>query len=639
MVFPYRAAYAAIFGEAENPYLSMSIEDLMRIPLSVAAKKEKALSDTAAAVFVLGHEDIKRSGATSIPELLRLVPGFDVARIDGHTWSVGLRTPSTSFSDQLLVMIDGRSVFTPLFAGVYWDALNIMLEDIDKIEIVRGSGGAIWGANAVSGVINIITKSAQKTQGGLITAGIGDQASEKGFGSLRYGFKLGDSGAARIYAKGFNRNDANIRANAPVSDWQDQRTGFRADWDMGQYQLSLDGEAYKGHESSVSTIMSATAPFSQRNTYQSQISGGHLLGLWQHHGLSVQAYVDRTSRSRLTFSEQRNTYDLDVKYHFDDITNHDIQLGADYRLSNDLIGNTFTISFNPASRHDSTYSAFIQDEITLSPTWQLTLGSKFEHNDYSGFEYAPSISLLWKASETQRLWASASRAYTPPSRADRSMRQTFVSSPFFNMGLIPSNLDTVDTTAFELGHRIQFNNQLSLDSTAYYSDSRKALAITTLPFDPINSFLGVQNINGLNTQTYGVEISALWQPSETWRLKGNYAWRNFQAQSRGTLAALSEILAYEKTGIPQIWSLSSSVDLPENITFDTHHYVVGSSRFRNIPAYNRTDIRLAWMPIKALETSLAIQNVFNVKHKEGRDASGSQATFGPSLYGQMNWAF
>jgi len=640
IAWPYCAAYAAVFGESDNPYLSMSIEDLMRVPLSIAAKKEKALSDTAAAVFVLNHEDIKRSGATSIPELLRLVPGFDVERVDGHTWAVAARFPSSSFSPQLLVMIDGRSVFTPLFAGVYWDALNVMFEDIDKIEIVRGSGGAVWGANAVNAVINIITKSAHDTQGGLITAGMGNQITEQEFGDLRYGFKLGDSGAARIYAKGFNRNDANIRANAPVSDWQEQRTGFRADWDMGQHQFTLDGEAYKGHESSVSTVMSPTAPLSQRTTYQSQLSGGHLLGLWQYDGLSVQAYFDRTSRSRLIFSEQRNTYDLDVKYHFDDITNHDIQLGAGYRLSNDLIRSTFTIFFNPASRHDSTYSAFIQDEITLSPTWALTLGSKFEHNPYSGFEYAPSISLLWKASDTQRFWASASRAYVPPSRADKSMGQAFVNSTSFKLGLVPnSSLETTDTTTFELGHRIQINHQLSLDSTAYYSDSRKAISTSRLPFDTANSFLGLKTINGINTQTYGVEFSALWQVFESWRIKGHYSWRNTQAQSRGTLAPLSEVVPYEKAGVPKVWSLSSSVDLPQNITFDIHHFVVDSSKLSQTPAYNRTDIRLGWQPSKVIETSIAMQNVFNLKHKEGRSSSGSQATFGPSLYGQINWTF
>lgn len=636
---PCRAADALFVAENGNPYLNMSIEDLMQVQVSIASKKPQSLSDIAAAVFVLTGEDILRSGATSLPEALRLVPGIEVARGNGHTWAVSARGFASSFSSGLLVMIDGRSVFTPLFGGVYWDVQNIMLEDIDKIEVVRGSGGAVWGANAVNGVINIITKSAQDTQGGLLVVGAGDSRVENGFGGLRYGFKLGEAGAARIFAKGFSRQDDNVRASAPIGNWQDKRLGFRADWDMNTSTFMLSGGMYGGHESTVSTLMFATPPYSEVTTYQSDVSGSHLLGLWQREGLSVQTYIDRTRRTRRTFSEHRNTFDLEVKYHAKPFVSHDLQWGLGYRTTSDRMTNSLALSFNPISKTDPLYSVFIQDEITLLPSLRLTLGLKVEDNNYTGVESAPDIRLMWEVSDKQRLWASASHAYVPPTRADADMSQLFVNTPNFQLGLVPNkNLKTIDIESYELGYRFQPQAHIAFEAVAYRNKYRHLLTDEKLPFDPILGFSGIQEGNFLNAKSKGVELNMSWQVLDQWRLTANYAWIQIRSYSTGG----TDLVSYQKlnTVTPNHrWSVNSALALSNQFTLDAQLYVVAESLARKVEAYTRADLRLGWNVKDTINVSLAIQNALDKKHAEFPDVLGNQTLFGRSYYGQMNWKF
>ncbi len=614
---------------ADNPYLGMSLEDLMQVQVSVASKKPQTLQDTAAAVFVLNHEDIRRSGATSIPEVLRLVPGVQVARLYGHAWAITSRGFISTFSNKLLVLIDGRSVFSPLFSGVYWDIQNVMLEDVDRIEVVRGSGGATWGANAVNGVINIITKSAHATQGGLLVAGGGND--EKGFGAGRYGFALGENGAARIYAKGFSRKDANSRNPGAVPNWKEQRGGFRADWDWGKQQAMLDGAIYSGSESAVSTIFQPNFN-NPVVTYAAKTSGGHLLGRWQDDGLSLQVYVDRTKRERLTFSESRNTMDIEAKYRFSPFKNHDIQLGLGYRRTHDNIPGTFGLSFTPISRTDYLYSSFIQDQMSLSRDVDLTLGAKFEHNDYSGLEWAPTARLMWRASENHRIWAAYSRAYVPPSRADRSLQEKFVNSPGFQMGLVPSpNMQTTHMTAYELGYRGNFGSRWSVDATVFLNDYRLLPTIETLPFKA--GFLGLQSANFLNARAYGSEWSVRTQLTPDWRLTAAYTWLLIH----GTRTGGNDTTTVTEFAAPRNqWSLNSAWDMSDTLTLDAQYYWMGRLDLKPvIKSYQRLDLRLGWKPVNGIEASLTVQNALNHKHAE----AWRKNIYGRSFYAKIVWTF
>ncbi len=626
----------ALATENNNPYLKMSIEDLMQVPLSVASKKPQALSDTAAAVFVLTSDDIRRSGATSLPEVLRLVPGIDVERINGHEWAVSSRGFTSSFSNSLLVMIDGRSVFTPLFAGVYWDVQNIMLEDVDRIEVVRGSGGAVWGANAVNGVINIMTKSAADTQGGLIVTSVGDNKRENGAMAIRYGFKIGEHGSARFFAKGFSRQDDNPKANGPIGNWKDKRLGFRTDWETNTSTFMLDASAYHGEES---TLMYAAAPYSATHTYQSAMSGSHLLGLWQRDGLSVQAYFDRTMRTRRTFAEHRDTMDLDLKYHAAIFHGHDLQWGVGYRTTSDTIVNTLALSLDPASRTDPLYSAFIQDELDLTNNLKLTLGLKVENNNYTGFESAPNIRLMWHINAKQQLWASVARAYRPPSRADTDLSQLFVNSPHFHLGLVANpHLETTDVSSYELGYRFQPQTNIALEITAYRNDYKRLTTNEELPFDTTTNFLAIKEANYLDAMSKGMELNVSWQIFEPWRLKTNYTWTRISARSTGGNDLTSA--RNTETGTPNhMWSIQSALTLTNQLTFDTQFYAIAESLAHKRQAYTRLDARLGWKPTDAIEFILAMQNVQNKRHHEYPDASGNFSEFGRSYYGQMHWAF
>jgi len=624
----------------DNPYLGMSIEELMQVQVSVASKKAQSIEDTAAAVYVITAEDIHRSVATTIPELLRGVPGFEASRIDSHTWATSARGLASGFSADLLVMIDGRSVFTPLFGGVYWDVQNIMLKDVDRIEIVRGSGGAIWGANAVAGVINIITKSSFDTEGGLVVAGGVSDKKEKGFVATRYGFSLGEHGAGRIYAKGFKRDDANARANAAVPDWKEQRVGFRGDWDLaGDSTFMLDTAAYKGSESSVSSIMSASAPYKTLTTYQTDTSGAHMLGLWKKSGLSVQAYFDRTERSRLVFGEKRDTTDIEVKYHQTSIDNHDIQYGMGYRLTSDDMTNTYTINFNPASKTDPLYSAFIQDEITITPDVLVTLGLKVEHNNYSGAENAPNIRALWKMTENQRLWASVSRSFIPPTRADHDMSQVFVSSAFFNLNQVPSpNVKTTDVRSYELGYRYIAGHDFTLEFASYFNDYTNYVTNEELPYDPVTSSVGIESANYLDGFIKGFELNTVWQTLDELRLTMSYAWSKAMSSSTGGNDTGSQGI-FETRKMNHAWVFGSKWDVTDHVIWDTSYYVNTESIATGIPGYTRLDTRLGWQPTEDLALSLAVQNLQDKKHAEFPTFSNELNEFGRSYYADVTFGF
>jgi iron complex outermembrane receptor protein len=510
----------------------LSLEELMGVEVTSVSKKEEKLFDAAAAIYVITQEDIRRSGATSIPEALRNVPGLEVVRLNANTWQISARGFVTT-ANKILVLIDGRSVYTPLFAGVFWDVQDTLLEDLDRIEVIRGPGGTLWGANAVNGVINIITKSAKETHGWLLTGGGGTE--ERAFGGARYGGKLGENARYRFYAKYFNRDDMVFPDGRDAADqWQMGQGGFRVDWDASEKNLlTLQGDLYVG-EVGGQVVASPTPPFLSMT--DASVGGGNLLGRWTHHvsdisNVQLQVYYDRTER-RIPgfFSEDRDTFDVDVQHRFPWGRRHDIIWGIGYRYTQDKVDSSFSVSVDPAQRATDLLSLFMQDDITLLPNrLRLTLGSKFEHNDFSGFEIQPNVRLAWTPSARQTVWAAVSRAVRTPTRLELDIHLSAVQIPSMPPIVLRvfGNPDFVseELLAYELGYRVQPYPRLSLDIAAFYNvyDNLLSLEGPGPPqLSPPVVVIPFTQANKLQGETHGVEVLANYHLADWWRWQVGY---------------------------------------------------------------------------------------------------------------------
>src|SRR5215831_1091009 len=408
----------------------LSLKDLGNIEVTTVSKEPERMQQVPAAIYVLRQEDIRRSGATSIPEALRFVPGVEVARIDSDHWAVGIRGFGSEFSKAVLMLIDGRSVYSPLFAGVYWNVENVMLEDVDRIEVIRGPGGTIWGANAFNGVINIITKNSSETRGLFVSTSGGDV--DQGAGAFRYGAGNSNGFSFRLYGMAFARA-AQFHPDAkPFDERQMGQGGFRTDWHSPSGDtLTIQGNLYRGYTGERVSMSRYSPPSATIFDDAHNAAGGNVLGRWRHRidnrsDLQLQSYWDRTSRLSPQLDEIRNTLDVDFLYHLHWNARHDFLLGAGGRWSPDNITQKFaTLGFLRPLETDSIYSWFAQDQIAMLPNKLfLTVGSKFEHNDYSGFEIQPNARVMWTPTANQSLWAAVTRAVRTPSRLDQDLQLT-----------------------------------------------------------------------------------------------------------------------------------------------------------------------------------------------------------------------
>src|SRR6266481_5979548 len=457
----------------------LSLEQLGNLEVTSVSKEPEKMQRAAAAIYVLTQEDIRRSGATSIPEVLRLVPGVEVAQIDSSTWAVGMRGFGSSLSRSVLVLIDGRSVYTPLFAGVYWQVQDTLLEDVERIEVIRGPGGTIWGANAVNGVINIITKSAKDTRGMLVSTGGGNL--DQGFANFRYGAGNNDSFNYRIYGKTFIRGPEFHSDRHQFDDWRMGQVGFRADWDLPKHDtVTLQGDLYNGDAGQRVGINSYSPPYMANVEQNVELGGGNLLGRWKRvlgegSDIQLQTYYDRTNRKQANFAESRDTFDIDFVHRFALPFRQDFLWGAGVRLSS---GNTTqvvpTLAFMPNHFTDKLYSAFVQDEVAVVPNkLSLTFGSKFLHNSYSGFEVEPGARVLWTPDPQQAVWAAITRAVRTPSRVEEDLQLTglFVPDPltFYRVvgdrGFFSENL-----VGYETGYRSLVKPRFYVDIAAFYNN-------------------------------------------------------------------------------------------------------------------------------------------------------------------------
>ncbi|HEV8337056.1 MAG TPA: TonB-dependent receptor plug domain-containing protein [Candidatus Polarisedimenticolia bacterium] len=609
---------------------SIGIEAVMNMEVTSVSKKPETLRDSPAAVYVITSEDIRRSGATSLPDLLRLVPGVQVARVNSSTWAVGVRGFTSSLSRSLLVLIDGRSVYSPLFAGVYWDAQDTLFNDIERIEVIRGPGATLWGANAVNGVINIITKSAQATQGAYASLRLGNE--DRLVATGRFGSKTSGNVAFRTFAK-FSDRDAQFHADGDDYDgWHMALAGFRLDADpQNQDHLSFQGSAYSGSAGARSTITTYTSPYLRIDEEDTDLWGADLLGQWKHRlggnsETTLQLYYDRTHRSQSAFQEDRDTFDVDFRHLIQVGSRHDLLWGAGYRITSGDTESVPTIQFSPPDRTDDVWSAFVQDEIRLVPSrWTLTIGSKFEHNDYNGFDCQPNIRLLFSPGPRHVLWSAISRALRIPSRVESDLSITALlepTTPTFIRVVGTKDFEPERLVAYEAGYRVEAAKRLFLDFAVFYNDYDQLLSLEPgTPFTetsppPNHTVIPIFFRNKMTAKAGGAELAYEWQPLDVWRLSGSYSYLRLNAVSAADSGDTTTAGSIEGSSPRHMAGLRSALDLPRSFSLDMTLRYVGSLPRQRVEGYTEMDVMFSRRLTHGIEVSLAGQNLLSRHHAE-----------------------
>jgi len=638
--------------KAEGRLTQVSLEDLGQIEVTTASKVPVKATRTPAAIYVITQEDIRRSGATSIPEALRLAPGVEVARVDSNTWSLGMRGFESTLSRSVLVLIDGRSVYTPLFAGVYWQVQDTLLEDIERIEVIRGPGGTIWGANAVNGVINIITKRAQETHGTLVSAGGGNL--DQGFANFRYGAGNSKGFNYRVYGKAFTRGPEFHADHKQFDDWRMGQTGFRTDWDAhNPDKLTLQGDIYYGDAGQRVGITSYSPPFMTNVEQNAELAGGNLLGRWERElgsgsSVQLQTYYDRTSRTQANFAESRDTFDIDFIHHLTLPGRQDFLWGLGARLSS---GNASvvvpTVMFTPNHYTDKLYNGFIQDEIPIvGDKLSLTIGSKFLHNNYSGFEIQPTARLLWTPSSRQTVWGAVTRAVRTPSRVEEDLQLTALLAPnpltFFRIAG-DRKFSSESLIGYEAGYRSLVSSKFYVDIAAFYNNYDHLLSIEPgAPFSessppPPHFIIPFSFRNGLQGNTAGFEIAPDWTPTHTWRLRGSYSYLHVDLNKKASSLDTSTANSTQGSSPHHQVAIQSSLDLPQKLEFDQTLRYVSALPAQLVGAYTTADVRFSWHATRSLDLSVVGQNLFQPHHAEFGGDPGPLVGIERSAYIKLTW--
>jgi iron complex outermembrane receptor protein len=631
----------------------------MNIDVTSVSKKEQKTSQAAAAIFVISRQDISNSGALNIPDLLRMVPGLDVAQIDSAKWAVSARGFNGQYSNKLLVLIDGRAVYSPIFAGVFWDSQNVPLDSIERIEVIRGPGAAVWGSNAVNGVINIITISAKDTQGGYTSASAGD--SGIGPETVRYGGKARNLGSYRVSAEGFQVDALPTIAGLDgQDDWRLIHGGFRIDSSLSaKDSLTTEGEAYTGNAGEISFIpISLQPPENATVALRDRYSGWNVLSRWKHtispgSETSLQFYFDRTTRGDSTYSIGLNTFDIDFQHHIGWGARQDIVWGLGYRVSLDEIDPTLRISATPKNRDTQLFSSFAQDEIAILPDRvHLSLGARVEHNDYTGFDLQPSVRLIWTPDSKNSVWGAVSHADRTPARSDTDFRANFEALPGpGNMPILVSLFGNPDQrneqlTAFETGYRTTLSSRFSLDSTVFYNRYRDlvsvepgALRIETSPA-PVHWLNPETFGNSLFGETHGIESFASWKVAGFWTLNPGYTF--FSIHLHEFAGSQDGSIPGTQGGTPDHQAqVRSSVSLPYHLQWNASAYFVNRLPAQSIPAYTRLDTGLNWHMGENVSLSIVGQNLLKDLHPEytGTDSTVQPGLMRRTAYAKITWSF
>jgi iron complex outermembrane receptor protein len=608
----------------------LTIEELMNIEVTSVSKEPEKLAEVASAIQVITQQDIQRSAASNVAEALRLSSNLQVTQLNSRHWIISSRGFNSTFSNKLLVMIDGRTVYSPLFAGVFWDAQNVMLEDIDRIEVISGPGGTLWGANAVNGVINIITKRAKETQGWFVSGGLGSTLQHEA--EARYGGNIGSNIFYRVYADHTERNHTILPGGKDNTDkWGFTQGGFSMDWDVSDVNvLTVQGDFYGGKERS--------------NPKPSSIDGQNIMGKWTHtysesSKLILQSYFDRTWRIDVpgTINDELYTHDIDLQHNFPIGKNHNILWGAGYRFMSDKTQHaTQFVGFLPEDRKMNLFSSFVQDEISLLPgRLQLTIGTKLQHNNFSRFEWQPSARISFTPFKQQVIWAAVSRAVRAPSRIDVDYFLPTYPVPSTSPSVAGGpNFVSEKLIAYELGYRIQPSSTLSFSVAGFYNRYNDLYSVEALP-----GTLTYQIQNGAEGTSHGIEFSGNYFLLRSWRFRGGYTYFHKKLKNKpGNVTDRSALTNLGTDADHQIL-LQSVLDLPANFQLDMiARYVdaLPATQFtQRVPSYFTLDTRINWQFKKHLQFTLNGQNLLEKQHIEVGNGTFIQR----GVYGKITWRY
>lgn len=613
------AAHAVEKDEEFDTLLSLDIDQLTVTSVSL---REQKLNTTAAAVYVITNEDIKRMGATSIPEALRMVPGLDVAQSGAHSWSVSARGFSGGLANKMLVLIDGRAVYTPVFSGTYWDDQATLLEDVERIEVIRGSGGTLYGSNAVNGIISIITKHSKDTQGNFAAASLGTE--ERGI-SARHGGRIAEDEYFRTYAQLQDRDSsAQPGGGQNFDDWSQLRSGFRMDRGRKEngHSFTLQGDAYGSLYENESTVYSAAAPYTMTELNHNDSFGGNLLGRWnyaqsQDSKWETQTYLDYYNRADTNSVESVGTADVKVQNNINLNERNKLIWGGGARLTNINVHDSFSIGVvtNHVRRH--LLNLFVQDEYALIPNeLSLIMGSKFEHNSFTGLELQPNARLMWQPTRTQTVWAAVARNVRTPSEIEDQAVFVYAIDPTIPFAYTAggnSDPDSEKMISYELGYRVQPLKAVSLDTSLFYNDYEDLLAFGPFSAPFIRRGILSTTSSALNIgsgKTYGLELASHWRINNAWRLSGSYTYTEMDLDTPPPAL----LPFYDEDATPDHkLSLRSYWDISDRLKWDNMLYLVDET---TVNGYARYDTRIAWQAGKGVELSLIGRNLLDSRHAE-----------------------
>ncbi len=643
----------------------VGLEELLNFDIVVtsASKREQRLGDVSSAIFVISQEDIRRSGATHVAELLRMVPGITVGRTNSNQWAISSRGFTQRFANKLLVLIDGKRIFNPITNGVFWETHEIVLEDIERIEVIRGPGAALWGANATNGVINIITKNANNTEGTLLSAGGGTE--EKGFVTARQGGKLSDQTSGRVYGKYSNRDNSKLQTGeAGEDDWEVATGGFRVDSQVSeQDSLNFSGHSFYQTNTDITPTASFQSPFVDNTTFSGRRDwqGFDLDTTWNK---TISETSEMQSKISYLYEDEESTWfsfrqhilDIDYQHRFSPLTYHDFLYGLSYRnYRNDSEG-TFAHGIDPHERISDLFTFFFHDEIELIENrLHFIVGSKFEHNYSTGFEYMPNGRLLWTPNEKTSVWAAVSRAVTSPSRVhdDSIVPLAALVDPAAGSAALLTffgdrDVESEDLLAYELGYRTMLSPKISLDIAGFYNVYDNLFTIEPAPpfagpitglQDPV-FIIPLVFSNAQHGTTQGVEVALDWKATDWLRLVGVYSYIDIKIE-QGDSLDLNNVMLLEGGTPEHQGSLRAQLTLPQNFEFDSFLRYVGEVPFGNIDSYFELDLRLAKHITKNLEIAVIGQNLLHEAHLER-----SELLFAPppteierGVYAKATWSF
>lgn len=642
--------------------MDLTLHELMKLEVTTASKQKQSIQNVPSAIYVVTRDMIRNSGALSVPDALRLVPGVEVAQTNSSQFAITIRGFNGRFANKLLVMIDGRRVYTELYSGTFWESLNVMMDDIERIEVIRGPGGSLWGANAINGIINIITKSSKDTEGGYVFAGAGNL--DLGFAGARYGNHIGDNTTFRVYSQFHNKNNNYMRGAVANDDWYRGLFGFRIDSDLSESDtLFVSSNVNYTKLDETVTFTQFAAPFTSTTTHNIPQTSIDITSSWDHEfsagtefklqGDFMHFEVDEISAIDLT----TNTFDINAQQSSVLPLRQNLMLGAGYRLYSDSIVNSDNVLFTPSDSTKHLFSFFIRDEIRIiEDKLTLALGSKFEHNQYTGFEVQPNASLLYKLKPNLSFWVSGTRAVKTPSRLLTDLRfntifpaGTFIPGNTMNevVSVFGSNaLSSEEHYSAEFGMRTSIADRVNIDLAAFYNIIDNATTWESgTPY--VETAFGSTHIvlpqtfdDRLEGRSFGFEISSRFKLTEAWHIEANYSYINVDlnveaGSTDATAATANDDSPAHRFNVWSNVSFSDKFDLNLGLRF------VDDAPNINIGRYFVADLRFAWHALETLDVELIAKNLLDWHHYEypAQNIDYQQTEIPTSLTGKVTWRF